>query len=190
MIKKLAALGCLLALTSCIGYNSVKKEDLVVAPGERIPLKVGILNIQTTHLGASGIHIAEEDRGVVLDQARKLMEPIFDRVSENPRLSDTDVLVYFEYTTKIKKNTASCTGAAVFLKAGSSREVITEIRTKAVNEGRLSDREGLVRYNAVLKAQRQLVAKMKGHERLREFAKKLGRKVEPKPASPIGSTAR
>ena len=179
MRKRIVALTCLLSVVSCIGFDSVKKDDLTVAQEDRIPLKVGILNVQTTHLGAAGIHFANEDEGVVLDQAMKLFGPIFDRVSKNPRLADTDVIVYLDYTTRVAKNTATCIGTAAFLKAGT-RETITEVRAKAVNKGRLSDRQGIVRYNAVLKAQRRLARKMRGHERLREFAKKLGRKVEPK----------
>jgi len=186
MLKKFAVLACVLALFSCSTFHKLTEEDRTVTEAEKIPLNVGILNLVSTHLDTNGIFIANEDKAIVLVQAHELLGYIFDRVSENTRLPDNDILVHFDYTTKVKKNTATCYGVVAFIRA-KTREPILELKCKAVNEGRITDRQGVVRYNAILKTQRKLAKKIRGNGKLRKLAKSLGRSVAPLPVAPVES---
>jgi len=169
-----------LAFAGCKTYTEIPDEDLVPAPGERIPLTVGIFDLHTSHIGRDMQQVYNEDKGKVVQQAKKLMEAIFDRVDENPRLPDTDVCVALHYTTELKDNVGYCRGKAVFYKAFRP-DKIAEFYQKVTHEGSEYDRLDVIRYNSVLKAQVELVRAMRGHEALRAYALSLGRTLEPTP---------
>ena len=184
-MAKYIALGlCVLfTLVACESYTKIPQEDLVTVAWQKIPLKAGILNLHSDNIGAESEITYDEDNGVVLDQAKALLNTVFDRVDTDPTRGDIDIHLVFTYTTELKDNMAYCRAKAIFYKPFTSTK-IEEITRKATYEGKDYQRLDLIRYNSILRAQRKLISAMKGDPTLRDYAATLGRKLTEKPSIP------
>jgi len=180
MLKRLLSVALMVAVAGCT-HPRVKNDDLVVAPYDKIPLKLGLLALNSNHIGGETEQMFNEDRGVVQKQAIELLEAVYERVSGNPRLPDTDVTLRLDYVTTLQGRMAVCRGKAIITKAFSS-EPIAEFRAQVRRKGRLSDRLDTIRYNALLGTQKKLIHSMRGDSRLKAFAARIGKAgaAEPK----------
>ena len=162
----------LLAVALTAGcYDRVTKHDL--SPDEhRIPLRVRILDISSSHLSGHGDITRDIDEFIFAEEAQELLQNIFAEVSADPTCPHADIDIDIHLRTK-REDAVGKTVAEMVVRKGYAKQVLVKDSFRGRYDGLSHDTNDTIRNRASFRALKAAIQSLRDNQTIEAYAQEL-----------------